>query len=219
MSRKAVILLSGGLDSTTCLYLAKKEGYSCNCLIFDYSQRHKKEINCAIRIANNLGVRYHTVKMELPWDTSSLTDKSKKIPFKRLADSVHHLPSTYVPGRNTIFISYAISYAETIKAQKIFIGANVIDFSGYPDCRAVYFDAWNSLLKALGTSIKIETPLLNLSKSQIIKLGLSLNVPYDLTWSCYSGGKTPCQRCDSCLLRAQGFSEAGIVDPLLDGKK
>jgi 7-cyano-7-deazaguanine synthase len=215
--KKAVVLFSGGLDSTTVLYYAIKKGYKCYCLSFDYGQRHKKELLAAKKIAKELSCPLKVVKIKLPWDTSSLLDKSKKLPNCGSKLITHNsllrtavYPSTYVPGRNTIFLSFALSFAETIGAQRIFIGANAIDFSGYPDCRPVYYKAWNEVLKALGTKIKIETPLINKTKAGIIMLGSKLGVPYKQTWSCYSGGKEPCGVCDSCVLRARGFKEAGF---------
>ncbi len=211
---KAVVLLSGGLDSTTVLYIAKKK-FDCLCLVFDYGQRHKKELKCAQKLARLNRVPFCLVKIKLPWSQSSLTDKTRHIPMSPVRRSSITIPSTYVAGRNTLFISYALSYAETIGAKKIFIGANAVDFSGYPDCRPEYYNSWNSVLKSIGTSIKIETPLLYFKKSEIIKLGTSLRVPYSLTWSCYKGGRNPCGNCDSCKFRAKGFSEAGIKDSIM----
>jgi len=210
--KKAVILLSGGLDSSTVLYWAKKHSYKCFCLIFDYGQRHKKELESAKKIAVSAGCPYQVVKINLPWNKSSLIDKKQKIPVNKT--SINKLPSTYVPGRNTIFISFALSYAETIGAKEIFIGANSVDFSGYPDCRPDYYKAMNQVLKALGTGIKVNAPILRLTKSGIIKLGLKLGVPYKFTWSCYNGDKHPCGKCDSCKFRQKGFVEAGADDPL-----
>jgi 7-cyano-7-deazaguanine synthase len=211
--KKAVLLFSGGLDSTTVLFLAKKQGYDCRCLSFDYGQRHKKELLVAKNIAKKLHCPIQVVKINLPWTHSSLIDINKKIPRHRTLDVglwTSVLPSTYVPGRNTIFLSFALSYAESIGAEKIFIGANAIDFSGYPDCRPAYYGAWNKVLKALGTKINIEVPLIRKTKAQIIKLGTKLRVPYKLTWSCYKGGKKPCGKCDSCRFRSKGFIEAGV---------
>ncbi len=216
-NKKAVVLLSGGLDSSTVLYYALKQGYKCACLLFDYGQRHRKELNSAIRIAKKTGCKYQTVKIALPWSGSSLTDTNKKIPDnKNLPDNagrapiLSSLPSTYVPGRNTVFLSFALSYAETLGAETIFIGANAVDYSGYPDCRPDYYIAWNRLLKALGTKIMVQAPLIRLDKSEIVRLGTKLGVPFDMTWSCYAGGRAPCGVCDSCRFRAKGFLEAGI---------
>ncbi|MGA2091642.1 MAG: 7-cyano-7-deazaguanine synthase QueC [Endomicrobiales bacterium] len=205
---KAVVLLSGGLDSTTVLYDSLSKGYVCHCLIFDYGQRHKKEIQCAVGIAEQLGCPYQIIRIVLPWDASSLVDHKKSIPIKGSVSKTGQLPSTYVPGRNTLFISFALSYAETIGAGTIFIGANAIDYSGYPDCRPRYYTALNRVFSQLGTGVTIKTPLIHLSKSQIIRRGNRLGVPYDRTWSCYQGGKKPCGVCDSCRFREKGFQEA-----------
>lgn len=212
--RQAIVLLSGGLDSATTLYIAKKK-FRCLCLIFDYGQRHKKELTAAKRIARISGSQYRVVKLNLALATSSLTNK--KIAIKRAKPGV---PKTYVPGRNTIFLSIALSLAEDIGAKAVFIGANAIDFSGYPDCRPQYYQAFRKLARlatkagAEGKEIKIYTPLIDLTKAEIIQKGIKLAVPYALTWSCYRGGKRPCGACDSCFYRAKGFKEAGIKDPL-----
>lgn len=214
-NKKAVVLLSGGLDSTTVLYIVRRQGHNTVCLIFDYGQRHKKEIEAAKRIAEG---SYNIIRFKLPWGGSSLIDRKRKIPQRRpLREIQRGIPSTYVPARNTIFLAFGISCAEEIGAEKIFIGANCLDFSGYPDCRPDYFNAYEKLI-SLGTKaggIKIEAPLLKKSKAEIIRIGTSLGVPYKMTWSCYMGGRRPCGRCDSCILRAKGFREAGIPDPLL----
>ncbi|MDR0485452.1 MAG: 7-cyano-7-deazaguanine synthase QueC [Elusimicrobiota bacterium] len=210
---KSVILLSGGLDSATCLYYALSKKHHCFCLIFNYGQKHKKEIKKAVAIAKTARVEYKIVNLALPWGLGALADKSKTIPaFK---ENRKHLPSTYVPGRNTLFLSFALSFAESIKANNIFIGANSIDFSGYPDCRPQFINAYNNLLRCLNLKIKVLAPLLHLTKGQIIKLGLKLKVPYHLTWSCYRGLAAPCGKCDSCKLRAKGFREADLSDPAL----
>ena len=211
--KKAIILFSGGLDSTTVLYYALSKNYSCHCLIFDYGQRHNKEIARAVKIAKQLKLDYSVVKLTLPWSKDILTNKNKKIPsHKKIARTI---PSTYVPGRNTLFLSFGLSCSESIKAEKIFIGANALDFSGYPDCKPQFINAYNGLLKSLGLKIKIEAPLVRMTKAQIIKLGTKLKTPYKYTWSCYKGLKKPCQICDSCKLRAKGFNEAGVKDPIL----
>jgi len=221
---RAIVLLSGGLDSTTTLYVAKSKGYKVFCLIFDYGQRHRREINAARKIAKKAGCPAKVIKICLPWKGSSLLDKNLKIPKSGLALSGRHkitIPSTYVPARNTIFLSFALSYAEAIGASHIFIGANALDYSGYPDCRPSYFHAFKRLAQ-LATKrgverqkLAIEVPLLHLKKSQIIEWAKRLGVPYRLTWSCYCGGQQPCGRCESCLLRARGFREAGMADPLM----
>ncbi|MBQ3943850.1 MAG: 7-cyano-7-deazaguanine synthase QueC [Elusimicrobia bacterium] len=212
MKQKAIILFSSGLDSTTVLYYALSKGYECHCLIFDYGQKHNKEVQNAASFAKSLKLNYHIVKTSIPWDTSSLTDKNKKIPeHKKIKKGF--VPSTYVPGRNTIFLSYAISYAETIKAKKVFLGINAVDFSSYPDCTPKYLKAMQQVMKSLGNGIEIVAPIEKYSKAQIIKLGTKLKVPYEKTWSCYNGKNKPCGKCDSCKLRAKGFKEAGIDDP------
>jgi 7-cyano-7-deazaguanine synthase len=223
--KKAVVLLSGGLDSSTTLFLARKEGYSCRCLIFDYGQRHQREIKAALKIARIAKCKAQILKIALPWRGSSLLDKKLKIP--QLNNSItqelnNRIPTTYVPARNTIFLSYAVSFAEATHSEAIFIGANAIDYSGYPDCRPEYFRIFNGLIKC-GTKIGVEdksvvikTPLINMTKAQIVKLGLKLKVPFECTWSCYKGGRTPCMSCDSCRLRKKGFDETGIEDPLIN---
>jgi 7-cyano-7-deazaguanine synthase len=212
-TKKAIVLLSGGLDSTTMLYYALSKGYKCNCIIFDYGQKHKKEINSAIKIAKLANVNHSLIKITLPWSNDVLTNKNKKVPVhKRLPKAV---PPTYVLGRNTLFLSYALSFAQSINANNIFIGVNAVDFSNYPDCTPEFIKAYNNVLKSLKTKIIIQAPLLKLNKAQIIKLGTKLNVPYKNTWTCYNGFDKPCMQCDSCKLRAKGFKEAKIDDPII----
>lgn len=217
------MLLSGGLDSATTLYLAKKRGFRCLCLIFDYGQRHKKEIFSARKIARLAGCPYRVVNFNLPWKGSSLLDKALKVP-QRANPQVHQrgnkIPSTYVPARNIIFLSFAVSFAEANKVKAVFIGANAVDYSGYPDCRPEFYRNFSRAI-AVGTKggvegnrVKILTPLINKTKKEIIKLGMELGAPFKFTWSCYRGGKAPCEKCDSCLLRKKGFQEAKIKDPL-----
>jgi len=212
--QQAVVLLSGGLDSATTLYFAQAQGYKCFCLIFDYGQIHKKETVAAVRIAKKSGCAYGVSKISLPWKGSALLDRKIKVSEK----ITHRVADTYVPARNIIFLSFALSFAETIKAQAIFIGAHAQDYSGYPDCRPEFFKAFIKMAKVgtvAGKKIKILAPLLNMGKGKIIKLGRSLEVPFNLTWSCYRGNKNPCGRCDSCYYRVKGFKEAGIMDPLI----
>ncbi len=218
--RQAVVLLSGGLDSATTLYIARRKGYDVRCLVFDYGQRHAREVEAARRIARLNRCPFYIVPLRLPWKGSSLLDKAMRLPTRK-AGTAPGIPSTYVPARNTIFLSFALSFAEAIGAGDIFIGANAIDYSGYPDCRPRYYRAFTKLSNLAtkrgveGKAFKIHTPLINLKKSQIIKLGRKLGVPYELTWSCYKGGSRPCGRCDSCLLRAKGFKEANYKDPFM----
>lgn len=220
MSKKAVILLSGGLDSATTLYYAKQKGYQTHCLIFDYGQRHRKEIRQAVKIAKHSRSDYRVVRIALPWKGSALLDKSLKLPKNRRIIPTE-IPATYVPARNIIFLSFAASYAEAIGADTIFIGANAVDYSGYPDCRPEFYKAYQLALKrglktgVEGKAIEIYTPLIRKTKAQIIKLGLRLKAPYYLTWSCYQGGRKPCGRCDSCLLRQKGFQQAQHKDHFL----
>ena len=215
--KKAVILLSGGLDSTTTLYYAKAKGYDCFCLMFDYGQRHKKELRAAVKLAKLNKCSYTIVKIALPWSKSALTDLAVKIP-KNTGKIGKNIPVTYVPARNTIFFSFAASYAESIGAKRIFIGANALDYSGYPDCRPKYIKAYEKAVNlgtksgVTGKKIRIETPLIALTKAEIIKLGRKLGVPYQLTWSCYRGEKLPCGTCESCLLRNKGFKENSLID-------
>jgi len=206
------VLLSGGLDSAVVLYFAKRQGYKCHSLIFDYGQRHIREVSFAVRIAKAAGCAYRILKIGLPWKGSALLDKKIRVPDK----ITKGVPATYVPGRNIIFLSFALSFAETIKAQAIFIGAHAQDYSGYPDCRPEFLAAFSRMAKA-GTvgRLNILAPLLHKNKSEIILLGRKLGVPFNLTWSCYRGDKRPCGKCDSCYYRAKGFKEAGAVDPLI----
>jgi len=206
------VLLSGGLDSATCLYLAKKQGLRAFCLIFDYGQRHRKEIVSAKRIARAAGAKFLVCKINFPWKGSSLLNAKERIPGK-----VRGIPSTYVPGRNIIFLSFALSYAETLKGSAIFIGANARDFAGYPDCRPDFYRSFREVAKTglKRKGIRVLTPLLHKTKAEIVKLASSLGVPFELTWSCYRGGKGPCGRCSSCCFRAKGFREAGVKDPTI----
>jgi 7-cyano-7-deazaguanine synthase len=220
MNKKAVILLSGGLDSSTTLYHALSQGYHCHCLIFDYGQKHKKEILQAKVLARKAGCKSVVVKISLPWKGSALLDDKISVPRGRPL-AAKGIPVTYVPARNIIFLSFAASYAEAIGAETIFIGANAVDYSGYPDCRPEFIRSYQGMLERglkssiEGKRIKVETPLIHLSKARIVKLAVKLNVPLQLTWSCYNGKSKPCGVCDSCRLRAQGFAQAKIQDDAL----
>lgn len=217
--KKGVILLSGGIDSAVTLYFAKNKGYRLNALIFDYGQRHKKEIECAKKIASLNRIDYQLIKCDLSWAKSSLTNRRLQIPSRRNLKS-NDIPLTYVAGRNIIFLSYAASLAESIKAKAIFIGAHIQDYSGYPDCRP---DFLNSFQRALNLGLKdkglrIVAPLLNKKKRDIIEIGIKLGVPFSHTWSCYREGKFPCLRCDSCRFRTSAFTKLGLVDPAMGNR-
>ena len=225
-ARKAVVLLSGGLDSTTVLALARGRGFEPCALSFRYGQRHAIELDSARRVARTFGVTNHVVaEIDLKvFGGSSLTGDAE-VPKDRAASEISgEIPSTYVPARNTIFLSFALAYAEVLGASDIFIGVNAIDYSGYPDCRPEYIDAFERMANLAtkagveGSSrLRIHAPLSRMSKAEIIQTGLQLGVDYSMTSSCYDPGADgrPCGRCDSCRLRAKGFAEAGLEDPLL----
>ena len=217
-SRRAVVLLSGGLDSATCLAIAKQNGYECYALNFDYGQRHRAELAAAQQLAQQLGAtEYRIIKIDLAGiGGSALTDVNIAVPTQHGSG----IPVTYVPARNTVFLSLALAWAEVLNAQHIFIGVNAVDYSGYPDCRPHYIAAFERMAN-LGTkagieghSFKIETPLMHLSKAQIIHEGVRLGVDYASTVSCYlaqDDGRA-CGQCDACRFRAQGFRDAGVQD-------
>lgn len=233
---RAVVLLSGGLDSATAAAIAKSEGYELYAISFSYGQRHSKEIECARRVGERLGVARHVVtEFDLRlWGGSALTD-DLEVPLDRHhlepprrqerqgrqeTDETPDIPITYVPARNTIFLSFALGFAEVVGADTIVIGVNQLDYSGYPDCRGEYLEAFERMANlatkagtADGRHIRIYAPLLDMTKAEIIRRGLDLGVDYSLTWSCYQGLDEPCGRCDSCILRAEGFRAAGTVDP------
>lgn len=220
---KAVVLLSGGLDSSTVLYQAKADGCECYALSFDYRQRHWRELESAAQIAHCAGVVEHQiVSFDLrQWGGSALTDDRLDLPSERsLAEMAVNIPITYVPARNTIFLSFAVAYAEAIGAERVYIGVNALDYSGYPDCRPDYIQAMQEVYR-LGTkqgregqAIMIVTPLIDLKKTEIIELGNRLGVPWQQTWSCYAGAEEACGVCDSCRLRLAAFEELGLTDPL-----
>lgn len=221
--RPAVILLSGGLDSTTVLALAQRDGYQLNALSFSYGQRHDREVDAARRIARRYGVTRHEIAtIDLRAFGGSALTSDIDVPKGRDVTANSEVPVTYVPARNTIFLSYALAFAEVTSARDIFIGVNALDFSGYPDCRPEYiraFETMANLATRLGTEgapIRIQTPLIALSKAQIISLGESLGVDYAMTTSCYDPSESgeACGACDACQLRLAGFSTAGIVDPI-----
>jgi len=219
--RKAVVLISGGLDSATCLAIAKEQGYECYALSFDYGQRHRIELEAAANIAKSMQVQEHKI---IPIDMSgiggsALTDMQIAVP----ETETQGIPITYVPARNTIFLSYALGWAEVLVADAIYIGVNALDYSGYPDCRPEFIDAFKKMANLAtkvgveGHIIDVETPLIDLSKAEIIKRGLTLGVDYSKTISCYQAGHDgeACGRCDSCRLRLKGFRDAGVEDPTL----
>ena len=218
---KAVCLLSGGLDSSTCLGVARREGFECYALSFDYGQRHRIELEAAERIAQHFGAAEHRVaKIDLrAFGGSALTDDIE-VPKDSLAEGI---PITYVPARNTIFLSYALAWAEVLECSDIFIGVNAIDYSGYPDCRPEFiaaFEKMANLATKAGVEgrnlLRIHTPLSKLNKAGIVRLGVEVGLDFALTHSCYDPDEEgrPCGHCDSCLLRRRGFIEAGLHDPL-----
>jgi 7-cyano-7-deazaguanine synthase len=220
MQKKAIVLFSGGLDSTTCLAIAKSQGNECFALSFYYGQRHEIEIQAAKKIADMYGVSEHKI-LTLPLGEikgSSLTDKSIAVPDYHESNNV---PNTYVPARNTIFLSFALAWAEVIGAYDIFMGANYADYSGYPDCRPDYLEAFEKMAAlatmkgAEGQQYKIHAPLLYLTKADIVKTGMGLGVNYGQTISCYRADKDgkACGNCDSCTYRKKGFADAGMEDP------
>jgi 7-cyano-7-deazaguanine synthase len=223
---KAVVLLSGGLDSATVLAIAKAEGYDVCALSFSYGQRHSWELECAARVAASLGVREHRVaSIDLRAFGGSALTADLKVPKGRALDQMSHgIPVTYVPARNTIFLSFALAWAEVLECGDIFIGVNALDYSGYPDCRPEFIKAFEQMANLATKAgvqkqqvLTIHTPLISSSKAEIIRKGLDLGVDYSLTNSCYdpSSNGQPCGRCDSCFLRLKGFRENGISDSLL----
>lgn len=224
MKKPAVILLSGGLDSTTVLAIAKSQGYDPYALSFRYGQRHAVELESAGRVAAAQGVQRHVIAdIDLRVFGGSSLTSDIAVPKHDAADELSdEIPSTYVPARNTIFLSFALAYAETVGAQDIFIGVNALDYSGYPDCRPEYIAAFQHMANLAtkagvgGQQLTIHTPLITLTKAEIIATGLALGVDYGLTSSCYDpdASGNPCGHCDSCLLRLKGFAEAGHTDPL-----
>jgi 7-cyano-7-deazaguanine synthase len=224
IEKKAVVLLSGGLDSTTVLAMAKAQGYSAYALSFDYGQNHKVELEAAARVAKKLGATQHAVvSVDLRSFGGSALTTDLPVPKNRDAEAIGHgIPITYVPARNTVFLSLALAWAETLEATDIFIGVNALDFSGYPDCRPEFIEAFEKMAN-LGTKIgtegggkiRIHTPLSAMTKKDIVEAGTALGVDYSFTITCYdpSPAGEACGECDACLLRLKGFSEAGMSDP------
>jgi len=220
---KAICLLSGGLDSATCLALARREGYACYALSFDYGQRHKVELEAAARVARSLGAeRHQVVEIGLDKFGGSALTADIAVPKARSLEAMSEaIPLTYVPARNTIFLSLALAWAEVLVSSDIFIGVNALDYSGYPDCRPEFIEAYErmaNLATKAGvegrTRLRIHTPLIRLTKAEIIRLAAELGVPFALTHSCYDPRPdgSPCGECDACLLRRKGFAEVGIED-------
>ncbi|GAE89638.1 7-cyano-7-deazaguanine synthase QueC [Acetivibrio straminisolvens] len=215
--RRAVVLLSGGLDSTTCLSVALAEGYEVYPLSFDYGQRNRRELESAKQVAKYFKIKEHKIVKIGNVGGSALTDMEIDVPDYKGLPSI---PVTYVPARNIIFLSYAAGYAEVVDADAIFIGVNAVDYSGYPDCRPEFIEAFQKAINVgtkngvNGKPVKIITPLINLTKAEIIKLACENNAPLHLTTTCYKGGEKACGVCDSCVLRLKGFKEAGIVDTI-----
>jgi 7-cyano-7-deazaguanine synthase len=223
VSRRAVCLLSGGLDSATCLALARRDGFACYALSFDYGQRHRNELDAAARIAKSFGVERHLVAhigLNV-FGGSALTSDIAVPKARTAAEMATGIPVTYVPARNTIFLSYALAWAEVLESSDIFIGVNALDYSGYPDCRPEFIEAYErmaNLATKAGvegrTRLKIHTPMLHLTKAGIVRLASQLSVPFAMTHSCYDPAPDgrACGECDACLLRRKGFEEAGIED-------
>ncbi len=218
---KAIVLLSGGLDSATCLALARERGYECHCLGFLYGQRHAYEAGCAARVGRSLGaVEYRVVQIDPALFAGSALTGDGDVP--KAGDS-QGIPVTYVPARNTVFLAYALAWSEVLGAEAIYIGVNAVDYSGYPDCRPEYIEAFQRMADLAtksgveGRRTRIEAPLIHLTKAEIIREGLRLGVDYSMTSSCYDPAEdgAPCKLCDSCRLRAKGFADLGITDPRL----
>lgn len=219
--KRAVVLLSGGMDSATAMAVARARNYELFALTVDYGQRHGRELQAAASLARFFRAREHRVISSGIGGLggSALTDMKLRVPEGRTRRQ-GEIPSTYVPARNLVLLAYAVAYAERVGADAIFIGANVVDYSGYPDCRPEFLSAFERAARAgtkmgaRGRRIRVVAPLLRMSKADIVRKGMELGVPFELTWSCYKGGRRPCGRCDACLLRARGFREAGVMDPL-----
>jgi len=220
---KAVVLLSGGLDSTTTLAYAISQGYEVTALTVCYGQRHARELDSARAVARHYGLKKHVVlDLDLSFlRTSALISKDIEVPRRASVEDIGaEIPVTYVPARNIVMLSLAAGLCETEGGEAIFIGANAVDYSGYPDCRPEFFQAFQEVLRVgtkagvEGRPIRVEAPILRMSKADIVRLARKLNAPLELTWSCYAGGEAACGECESCLLRLKGFEEAGEVDPV-----
>jgi len=223
----SVVLLSGGMDSATCLALAARRSGRVHALCIAYGQRHRREVESARALARHFRVSsFETLRLSTgSLFHSSLTDPAQALPGTRGRRRPRGIPSTYVPARNTIFLALALALAESRGADRIYLGVNAVDYSGYPDCRPEFVASFRRLARLAtrrgveGRPVRIEAPLLHLSKADIVRLGERLGVPWGLTWSCYAGGSVPCGRCDSCRLRALGFAQAGVDDPLRPARR
>ncbi len=217
---RAVVLLSGGLDSTTVLAKAISDGCEAFAVSFRYGQRHSRELTSATEVCRHYGVMHTIIDINLSSFRSALTKEEIDVPMDREGSLDKEIPITYVPARNIIFLSIAAGLCESVDADRIYIGANVVDYSGYPDCRPDFFSAFETMLEkgtkagVEGSPIKIMTPILHMSKADIVRLGKELGAPLHLTWSCYEGGEKACGHCDSCRLRLKGFEEAGYKDEI-----
>jgi 7-cyano-7-deazaguanine synthase len=227
LNTKAIVILSGGLDSTTCMGMAQEQGFELYPITFDYGQRHRMEIDNARQVARYYQCEPNHKVISLgflgEFGGSALTDETMDIPHSPISndtEAVSDIPVTYVPGRNLLFLSIASSYAEVVGAEAIYIGVNALDYSGYPDCRPDFIHKFEEVVALAtkagveGTKLRIETPLIHLSKADIIREGIKLGVPYQLTTSCYNGHEQACGQCDSCRLRLKGFAEAEEQDPI-----
>lgn len=216
---KGLVVLSGGLDSTTCMAIADVENDSLIAVSFDYGQRHRKELENAAQVAERYGAEHLEISFDArQWGGSALTDDTELPKGREIDESI---PVTYVPARNTIFLSFALAVAEARDAESVYIGVNALDYSGYPDCRPEYIEAYQAMANLAqkraveGRPIQIKAPLVQMDKAQIIERAVELGAPLELSWSCYDRGEVPCGECDSCVLRAKGFAEAGLDDPAL----
>lgn len=217
---KAVVLLSGGLDSTTTLAMALADGCEVTAISFRYGQRHTRELRSAEDVCKHYGVDHVVIDLNLSSFRSALTREELDVPMDREGELDQQIPITYVPARNIIFMSIAAGLCESVDADRIYIGANVVDYSGYPDCRPEFFEAFQEMINkgtqagVEGRPIRIMAPILDMSKADIVRKGKELDAPLHLTWSCYNGGDLACGHCDSCRLRLKGFEEAGYRDEI-----
>jgi 7-cyano-7-deazaguanine synthase len=217
-----LVILSGGLDSTVCMALAARDAGGVLALTFDYGQRHRVELDRAALVAAHYGAEHVVVELDASrWGGSALTDPTIEIPDAAVPDAADAIPVTYVPARNLVFLAVAMGVSEARGADFVYLGVNALDYSGYPDCRPEFVRAFEAAAALAlkrgveGNPVEVRTPLIALTKSDIVRLGVSLGAPLHLTWSCYRGDDVPCGRCDACALRAKGFAEAGVADPAM----